>query len=461
MKPISVTSMFDSYTPTALCISEFAKYVQRLPQSWRMRFQQGRFIAVTPRRNYRLGAPHGYKVRFNFLPHRVDDAITALRITSDICGSFDIPFKFLPSLHLCQIACQKNYPVEGAGKLITLYIEESAVFDAVCSALNARISATSMAPAAYPISDMPVTDNISFRYGAYTAEPLLTGPDGSVFRDSRDVFLLPPWVELPPWVVSKIGGGLEDPDPEEVPIVSGGRYEILECVHRTFAGAIYDAVETNTGKRVCLKESRPHVDIGGAWATDRLVNEARVLGFLEHVKDLTPGVRDCLETDDGHRVLVMDAVVAENANELAPPLFHWWQSLGVVDDTLLLRVAAALISCIKDLHSRHVAWIDFSPMNVLVAAAEGLDLRMIDAEHAILDASLEDLRRDCQALGRFLIWLLGPDNAVILDPNIAIEDSDFQRVASKSIPAPYRRATLACLRKETSIYRISDSYIRF
>ena len=443
------TPIVNAYTPTQIQISELTKYV-RLPNDWRMHFQQGHFISATPSK-HRL-ASHGFKIRFNFLPSRIADAIEALQITSEVCTQFKTPVKFIPSLHRCQLACEKRYPVEGAGKLITIYTDSNAVFESVCRALNDRISTTSILPAACPISDSQVTAHISFRYGSFTEETHLTGPDGNRFEDKRDIFQLPPWVQLPPWIANKVE--LTDPEPEEGnTIIDSGRYEVHECVHRTFPGALYDAVETETGQRVVLKEARPNVEISGVWATQRLINEARVLRGLAH-EGLTPSLLESLEAD-GHSFLVIDAIVNAE-NQLAPTLFHWWQSLHMADNadhSMRMRVADKAITCLKRLHKHKVAWIDFSPMNLLVTDADAIELRLIDAEYAIMDATREDFRRDCHALGRLLLWLLKPENDVLLNPNIALRDSDFEVLAST--PAAYRRATLACMKKDTNINRIS------
>ena len=440
------------YTP--IQISELARHL-RLPNDWRLNFQQGRFIAASPA-DYRL-PPHGYKIRVNFLATRLVDAIECIRITSEICSRFNIPFKFMPSLRLCQRSCEKNYPVEGAGKLITLYTDSNSVFEAVCRALDARISTTAILPAPHPLSDIQVTENLSIRYGSYFTQPLMMGPDGSVFEDVRDAFQLPPWVNVPSWVANRAGiNNAPAPENDENDTIVFGKYEVLECIHRTFAGALYDAVETQTGARIVLKEARGRVEIAGVNAKERLVNESEVLRFLE-TEPLTPTVREYFETE-GHGFLVTDAILSTAEDALAPTLFHWWQSLARErDNAMLMRVASEVIAVLKRLHRRNVAWVDFSPMNILVVFSDAnrLELRLIDAEYAVMNATRAAFRLDVTALGRLLIWLLVPENDALLDPNIAIRDSDFEVLAAT--PAVYQRAALACFRKDTDINSIRIS----
>lgn len=443
--------MFDTYTHTPQRLSELAKYI-KVPNDWRMLFS-GTFLSVKPPQHPL--PDHGFKIRFNFLPFHLSDAIKAVQITAEICSLLNTPFKFVPSLDHSVKMCLKNYPPEEAGKLITLYPDSTSVFEKLLSALDDRIRNTDIRPAPAPISDMEITQNLSFRYGTFNYnDELLIGPDGTEYNDVRDVFSLPPWItDLPPWITDKIGP-LEAPDtdPEtEVLIVSG--YKIEACVHRTFAGATYLASDTQTGQRLIFKEARPNVyDFAGNLATERLRNESEILASLAHVP-LTPKVLERLEAE-GHRILVMEAVL-NTEKQLAQTLYHFWQVRTTADNEneIRMRIAKAALTCLMTLHANSIAWIDFSPRNILVTDPDRLTLRIIDAEYAIQNATRDELQHDLKALGRLMLWLKHTD-ADLLNPNIALRETDFAVLAAT--PAAYRSATHACFERDTHIHRISS-----
>ena len=421
-------------------ISDFARHL-KFPTPWRLSFD-GLFLSAVPSA-YRL-PPCGYKIRVNFNPYLPEDATHAIRIAADVCRAFSKPMKLLATLEKCQLAQRKDYPIEGAGKAITLYPgTDPSVFEAMCRELARRISRTALTPAVHPVSDAAIrnSQNLSFRYGAYTPEATLTGPDGTVLPDHRDVFVLPHWVNLPRWIAEPLA--IED-DVEDTPVVFE-KYEVLTCLHRTLVGAVYHGIERQTRRNIVIKEARPYIWTQGLLATQRLFDEAEVLRSIQDDPELnTPPVLDIFQAD-AHTILVMQAVMA--GAEVAPPLFQWWHRRRAENDNTtdaLMRVATQLVACLRCLQTKHCAWLDFTPMNILVddtQPASGVRLALIDAEYAILPATDEALFFDRCALGRLLLWIFSDEESV-LDPHREMRAWDFYGLASA--PLAYQRAVRAC-----------------
>lgn len=432
-------------------ISDFARHL-KFPTAWRLSFD-GQFLSAVPSA-YRP-PPFGYKIRVNFNPYLPEDAAHAIRIAAEVCRAFSKPMKILATLELCQLAQRKDYhPIEGAGKLVTVYPgSDPSIFEAMCRELARRISRVALTPAVHPVSDAAIGKGLSFRYGAYTPEPTLTGPDGTVLPDRRDVFALPHWVTLPPWIAETLA--IED-DAEDEGVVFG-KYKVIACLHRTLAGAVYHAIERQTHRNIVIKEARPYILIDGVRATRRLFDEAEVLRNLQDDCELrTPPVLDIFQAD-AHTILVMQAVMA--GAEVAPPLFHWWQRRRAENDNtvdLLMGVATQLVACLRRIHAKHCAWMDFTPMNILVddtRPASGVQFALIDAEYAILPATDEALCFDRRALGRLLLWLLSDDDAV-LNPHREMRACDFYGLGSA--PLAYQRALRACFDPEHDVDAIAE-----
>ena len=435
-------------------ISDFARHL-KFATGWRLSFD-GRFLLAVP--SAYQPPPCGYKIRLNFNPDlpeedATQDATHAIQIAADVARAYSKPLKILATLDIYKQSTRKNFPIEGAGKAITLYPgRDAAVFSAMCRQLLQRISRTPLTPAGHPVSDAAISKNLSFRYGAYTQAPTLTGPDGTVLPDRRDIFALPPWVTLPPWIAETLA--IED-DPEDEGVVFG-KYEVIACLHRTFAGAVYHAIERQTHRQIVIKESRPYILTDGVLATQRLAAEAEVLRRLQDDPELhTPPVLDLFQAD-AHTILVMQAVMA--GTEVAPPLFHWWQRRRAENANTpeaLMHVARQLVACLRRIHQAHgLAWIDFTPMNVLVddrQPASGVRLALIDAEYAI-PATAEALCFDRRQLGRSLLWLLSDDDTV-LNPHREMRTCDFDGVGSA--PMAYQRAVRACFDPEDDVDTIA------
>lgn len=418
-----------------------------MPVDARILFQHP-FLYISPRPSHALpsqGLKQGFKLRVNT---QCDDLPRALPLVSAVCkhAKHAIGFKFLADLHLAEMLQSKKFPPSAAGKLITIYLhpEHPEKVREVFEYLDSRIQRLSpaLAPGPCPISDFPLTANLSYRFGSFTDDDILVSPDGTHSEDSREdsreYFELPPWVEDP---FSDIRShSTPDEEVDEEGNVLLGNYIVKTCLHRTFVGAVYAGVATRTGVPVCVKEARPYTKVDGVFATERLTSEFKVLSHVYHrvSEEICPKPIEVSE-NHGHLFLIMERI-------RGPELLNWrHRNNNNLKPSEIGKIACSLVKIIAKLQKARVAWIDLSPSNIIVIDEAAPELRLIDAEHAILDANSDELRFDVERLGKMLIWLANPiDTLWDNEDPIRPEDVD-QYIHGMPMPPGYRRAVTAAL----------------
>lgn len=419
-----------AYQPT---ITPFLKLLTPMRVNSRVFFQNP-FVYVSPR-------PHalpsqGIKLRVNTQSEQI---LPVLPIVSEICLRHAIDFKCIADSHLAEMSQQsKKFPPSAAGKLITIYPHPEKNVRKVFEDLNGRIQRLSPAlkPAPYPISDFPLTENLSYRFGSFTDDDdTLVSPDGTV-ADCREYFELPPWVEDPFSDIRSNSTTTDDEEVDEEGNVRLGDYIVKACLHRTFVGAVYAGVDTRNGVPICLKEARPYTKFDGVFATERLISEFKALAHVYHrvSKEICPKPIEVFEHHHGHRFFVMERI-------RGPELLNW-RHRNNLKPSEIGEIACSLVNIISKLHKARVAWIDLSPSNIIIIDETAPELRLIDAEHAILGANSDELRFDIERLGKMLIWLANPMDT-LWDDEDPIRPEDVDQYIHVPIPTFYRAVTAA------------------
>ena len=419
-----------AYQPT---ITPFLKLLTPMRVNSRVFFQNP-FIYVSPRPSHALPS-QGIKLRVNT---QFEQILPVLPIVSEICLRHAIDFKCIADSHLAEMSQQsKKFPPSAAGKLITIYPHPEKNVRKVFEDLNGRIQQLSPAPC--PISDFPLTENLSYRFGSFTDDDTLVSPDGTRFvADCREYFELPPWVEDP---FSDIrSNSTTDEEVDEEGNVRLGDYSITHCLHRTFIGALYVGIDTRTSEKICLKEARPYTRVDNIPATDRILAEFEILKYVYHrvSNNLCPKPIEVFE-HHGHRFFVMERI-------RGPELLNWRHRNNNSKPSEIGKIACSLVKIISKLHKARVAWIDLSPSNIIIIDETAPELRLIDAEHAILSANSDELRFDIERLGKILIWLANPMDT-LWDDEDPIRPEDVDQYIHVPIPT-YRRAVTAALAGE-------------
>nr|BFE70242.1 hypothetical protein GCM10020092_035430 [Actinoplanes digitatis] len=231
-------------------------------------------------------ADEGWKVHVSARPDRLAAVLDA---AAAACFAHAVPFKHLSRRQFYWWTHHKYASRPQAGKFIAAYPRDVETARELMERLRAAL-AGERGP--YVLSDRRFRDSstVYYRYGAFrprtrveadgTGTPLVRDGAGRLVPDSRDVvFRLPDGIEDPFRV--RRGGGAKG--------AALPGFTIDSSVRFTNAGGTYRGHQTATGRRVFLKEARPHTGLreDGATAVEQLREEWTVLNRLHA---LVPGL---------------------------------------------------------------------------------------------------------------------------------------------------------------------------
>ncbi|MDT0495156.1 class III lanthionine synthetase LanKC [Streptomyces griseus] len=351
------------------------------PPGWRRR-SVGLWASLTP--EHTQPAEQGWKIHVSTVP---GEAEATLRDTARICLRHGVPFKFLRSARALALMADKHMNRGGAGKFIAVYPPDDTAFRSLADELSTALAGRS---GPYILSDLRIGDApVYTRYGAYVPRWCADGegrrvlalrdPSGNLVPDERGVvFRTPAWVEVPPFLRPHLAARAAARD-DTFP------YTVTEALQFSNAGGIYLATDRRTGRRVVLREARPHCGLDGAGddAVTRLHREHRALTALAGL-DCVPevyGVRTVWE----HHFLIeehiegatlLDEIVArfalvrgaDTADELAPYV-AWTEAM-----------AGELTRALDAIHARGLRFGDLHPSNIIVRPDGRIAL--VDFEYA-------------------------------------------------------------------------------
>ncbi|KPI22186.1 serine/threonine protein kinase [Actinobacteria bacterium OK074] len=343
------------------------------PEGWHaQRF--GDWLTLTPVDE--TGAPlpspsQGWKI------HASATAADAERIAArvwDYCVPRRIPFKFVPAPHLLHLRNAKYAPRDGSGKFVTVYPADEGQLHLVLRELGALLEGCS---GPYILTDLRWNEGpLYVRYGAFarsfvvdergTLVPALLDGDGRRVPDRRDPsFRVPEWVTLPEFLRPQLAA-------RNATTVGDLPYRIDKALHFSNGGGVYAGTDTRDGRKVVLKEARPHAGLAadGADAVARLERERAALEQLAGL-GVVPGVRDWFTLGD-HRFLVMDFLEGRPLNaffaERHPLLTPDPDPAEVAAYTVwALRIHRAVEEAVAAVHARGIVFNDLHVFNIMVA----------------------------------------------------------------------------------------------
>ncbi|MEU6238439.1 RIO1 family regulatory kinase/ATPase, partial [Kitasatospora sp. NPDC047058] len=324
---------------------------------------------------------HGWKIHVSAVP---EDASAALRAVAAEFRRTPFHFKCLRSTRLVRLGSTRWWPPGQIGKVVVIYTRSAEE----CRDLLARLAgplADVRGP--YALTDRRYGDSgcLYYRYGEFTSSgavgadgttlPVLHGPGGRQWVDDRaPVYRRPSWV---PELFEE-----EPPAAAGSPVLHG--YQVESALHYSGAGGVYLARRLSDGRRVVLKEARPHT----AYAEDGSDAQARLRREFEALKLLqgTGVAPEPLELFEEWEHLFL---AEEHVEGLALVSFIGMKNpiaanaltaqaaadYAKVADTVLDGLRAALAAC----HERDLVHGDVSLTNVLVDP-ETLRVRLIDFE---------------------------------------------------------------------------------
>ncbi|MEU1128063.1 class III lanthionine synthetase LanKC, partial [Streptomyces sp. NPDC005899] len=336
-------------------------------------------------------AEQGWKIHVSAVP---GEAEATLRDTARVCLAHGVPFKFLRSAQALSLMTGKHVNRSGAGKFVAVYPPDEATSLALAEELSQALAGRS---GPYILSDLRIGDApVYTRYGAYLPRwchdaagrrvLALRDPDGKLVPDERGVvFRTPAWVDVPAALRPHLAARAAARD-DAFP------YTVTEALQFSNAGGIYLAEDRGTGRRLVLREARPHCGLDGAGddAVTRLHREHRALTALAGL-DCVPevyGVRTVWE----HHFLIEEHIEgntlleeitarfalvrgAETAKDLAP--YVAWTDATVGE----------LSRALESIHARGLRFGDLHPSNVIVRPDGRVALVDFEYATALDDAS--------------------------------------------------------------------------
>ncbi|MFF4528927.1 class III lanthionine synthetase LanKC [Streptomyces sp. NPDC001407] len=312
----------------------------------------------------------GWKIHASATPDAADKVIGTVW---DHCVRHGLCFKFLRSAAVHRLMNSKQAPRAASGKLVTVYPADEGELERTLTALAELLRGIE---GPYILSDLRWDEGpLYVRYGAFDVAycfspageyvPAMEGPDGRLVPDVRGTgFKVPPWVTVPPFLDARIraaraGGATAFP------------YRVEKALHFSNGGGVYRAVERGTGRRVVLREARPHagLDDSGADAVARLEREHTALGLLAGLPCVPRLFTRTRHWE--HHYLVEEFVEGETLQE-AVGRRHPLLRPDPDEDRLAAYtrwacdVLARVEAAIGALHGRGVVFGDLQPGNVMV-----------------------------------------------------------------------------------------------
>ncbi|MET7682439.1 class III lanthionine synthetase LanKC [Streptomyces sp. NPDC005423] len=309
-------------------------------------------------------------------------------IVWDYCVPRRIPFKFVPGPHLLHLRNTKYAGRDTSGKFVTLYPADENQLHVVLSELGSLLKGFE---GPYILTDLRWYDGpLYVRYGAF-ARTFVVDERGSLVPAVRDgagrpvpdrrapSFQVPEWVTLPDFLEPHLAA-------RNTTTVGELPYRIEKALHFSNGGGVYAGTDTRDGRKVVLKEGRPHAGLAsdGADAIARLERERQALERVAG-SGVVPEVRDWFQLGE-HRFLVMDFVEGRPLNaffaERHPLLTPDPDPDAVAAYTAwALRIHREVEKAVEAVHARGIVFNDLHIFNIIVAPDEE-SVFLIDFEAA-------------------------------------------------------------------------------
>ncbi|MEV6505399.1 class III lanthionine synthetase LanKC [Streptomyces sp. NPDC051642] len=306
----------------------------------------------------------------------------------DYCVPRRIPFKFVPGPHLLHLRNTKYAGRDTSGKFVTVYPSDEDQLHEILSELGKVLEGFE---GPYILTDLRWYDGpLYVRYGAF-ARTFVVDERGSLVPAVRDgsgksvpdrrapSFQVPEWVTLPAFLEPHLAA-------RNTTTVGDLPYRIEKALHFSNGGGVYAGTDTRDGRKVVLKEGRPHAGLASDGA-DAIVRLEREKLALERVAGtgVVPEVRDWFLLGE-HRFLVMDFIEGRPLNsffaERHPLLTPDPDPDAVAAYTAwALRIHGAVERAMEAVHARGIVFNDLHIFNVIVAPDEE-SVFLIDFEAA-------------------------------------------------------------------------------
>ncbi|MFE6617895.1 class III lanthionine synthetase LanKC [Streptomyces sp. NPDC057740] len=346
---------------------------REVPDGWKAA-RIGDWLTLTPAGPDGTPSPgpaQGWKIHVSAT---LANAERIARIVWDYCVPRGVPFKFVPGPQLLHLRNAKYAGRDASGKFVTVYPADEEQLHLVLRELG-RLLEGFEGP--YILTDLRWDEGpLYVRYGAFarlfvvdergSLVPAVRDGTGQLVPDLRTPsFQVPEWVTLPEFLAPQLAA-------RNATTVGDLPYRIEKALHFSNGGGVYAGTDTRDGRKVVLKEGRPHAGLAadGADAVARLERERAALEKLAG-SGVVPEVRDWFRLGE-HSFLVMDFLEGRPLNsffaERHPLIGPDPDPRAVADYTAwALRVHRAVERAVETVHARGIVFNDLHVFNVMVA----------------------------------------------------------------------------------------------
>ncbi|MET9462015.1 class III lanthionine synthetase LanKC [Streptomyces canus] len=309
-------------------------------------------------------------------------------IVWDYCVPRRISFKFVPGPHLLHLRNTKYAARDTSGKFVTVYPSDEKQLHDVLRELGKLLEGFE---GPYILTDLRWYEGpLYVRYGAFARTfvvddrgslvPAVRDGEGKLVPDRRaPSFQVPEWVTLPAFLEPHL-------EARNTTTVGELPYRIEKALHFSNGGGVYTGTDTRDGRKVVLKEGRPHAGLAADGA-DAIARLEREKAALEQVAGtgVVPEVRDWFTLGD-HRFLVMDFLEGRPLNsffaERHPLLTPDPDPRAVADYTAwAVRIHGAVERAVEAVHARGIVFNDLHVFNIMVGPDEE-SVSLLDFEAA-------------------------------------------------------------------------------
>ncbi|GHC40728.1 class III lanthionine synthetase LanKC [Streptomyces flavofungini] len=365
----------------------YATARRAVPAGWRSE-RAGDWLTLVPVDDEGTALPspqQGWKIHVSATRANADEIAAAVW---DYCVPRRVPFKFVPGPPLLLLRNSKYAGRDKSGKFVTVYPADEQQLHTVLRELGEILDGRE---GPYILTDLRWGEGpLYVRYGAFTRRVCDDGRgrmvsaiedgEGRLVPDSREpAFKVPSWVTLPDFLKPHL-------DARDATNVKDLPYRLEKALHFSNGGGVYVGTDTRDGRKVVLKEGRPHAGLAadGADAVTRLEREKDALEKLSGL-GIAPEVRDWFELG-GHRFLVMDFLAGRTLNSFFadrhPLCVHEPSAEDISAYTRwALRIHALVEEAVAAVHERGVVFNDLHLFNIMVAPDEQ-SVSLLDFEAA-------------------------------------------------------------------------------
>jgi tRNA A-37 threonylcarbamoyl transferase component Bud32 len=242
----------------------------------------------------------GWKIHVSACP---ENAAATLAKVWGYCVPRELPFKLISSELGVRMRNLKYAPRAASGKAATIYPDGEAACEQVLRELDAVLAG---AAGPYILSDLRYGDGpLYMRYGGFAPRfcldsrgelvPAIENLAGELVPDTRSpVFNVPDWITLPEFLAPQLAArnsiGLGDLS-----------YEVSGPLHFSNGGGVYAGIDKRDGRKVILKEARPHAGLA-ADGSDAVARLRRERDFMLRLSGLgiAPEVLDYFQVGEHH-----------------------------------------------------------------------------------------------------------------------------------------------------------------